>query len=472
MRRFIICLVVVAGAALFATALAQQKPTIVVAGDGGNNQVEWTWFKSEIEAEYNVNLQIVPLSFSNLYSKLKSQFVAQTGAYDIIVFFPKYIGDFASNGYIIPLTQYVKKWDPGLSDIVPAFNDLYDKWGNDIYAFPYDGDVLALFYRTDLFDNAAEKAAFKSKYGYELAPPETWQQYTDIAQFFTRKKGDKLAGQTLTAPFYGFALYGQKDFGYGWFLMRFASLGGHYFDADMNPGINSKAGVQALEDMKAMLPYAPPETMNYGFDEEQAAFLNGNVAMEVNWTDPGRVGQDPSMSKIVGKIGTALVPGAKQADGTVVHTAPMLAGRVIGVTRSCKEPVTCYKIARFMTQEASLAYVSSSQTGQDPFRLSAYQNPGAFDMFSDDAQAEQYLNGIKSNLQHGFPELTLPGTDQYMSALSAAVSNYLSGGGNAQSALDSVAKQWNDITNNIGRDHQKELWAKISTVWKQYGFAP
>ena len=31
-----------------------------------------------------------------------------------------------------------------------------------------------------------EQAAFEAKYGYELVPPTTWEQYRDVAEFFTR----------------------------------------------------------------------------------------------------------------------------------------------------------------------------------------------------------------------------------------------------------------------------------------------
>ena len=30
------------------------------------------------------------------------------------------------------------------------------------------------------------KSAFKAKYGYDLKPPTTWQQYSDVAAFFTK----------------------------------------------------------------------------------------------------------------------------------------------------------------------------------------------------------------------------------------------------------------------------------------------
>ena len=43
-----------------------------------------------------------------------------------------------------------------------------------------------LFYRTDLWEDATNMADFEAKYGYPLAPPTTWEQYRDMAEFFTR----------------------------------------------------------------------------------------------------------------------------------------------------------------------------------------------------------------------------------------------------------------------------------------------
>jgi multiple sugar transport system substrate-binding protein len=454
------------------TAAPKHKVTLVVAGDGGNNQVQWTWFKQEMEEEFDVNLEIVGLSFDDLYTKLKTEFVAGSGAYDIVVFFPKHLGDFVANGYILPITSYLNA-GPGadMEDIVPRFRDLYSKVGNDYYTLPYDGDILALFYRTDLFSNADEQAAFKAKYGYDLKPPETWEQYHQVAEFFTRKKGDKLAGQALTDDFYGTATYGQKDFQYAWYLNYAASMGVKYFDADMKPGINSDAAVKALEMYKQELKYCPPETQTYGFDQLQAIFLQGKTAMEIQWTDPGRVGQNPQISTIVGKIGTALVPGTKTGD-KVFHAPVMAAGRVIGITKWAKDPAKAYQVARFMADEASLAYVSSPATGQDPFRYSHYKAVGAFEMFPTKKDAEDYLNGIKANLENGFPELNMPGTEQYYSALAIGISTYFSSpDADAKKTLDDVAKQWEDITNTLGRDKQKEIYLQLNQVWKEAGIS-
>ncbi len=454
-------------------AIAQDKVKLVVAGDGGNNQIAWFWNEQQMETEFGVDLEILGFSFEDLYTKLKTEFVAGTGAFDIVVFYPKHLGDFVANGYLIPLTPYINS-GPGadMDDIVPAFRDLYGKVGDDYYALPYDGDVLALFYRTDLFENEEESQAFEAKYGYPLAPPETWQQYLDIAQFFTRKAGDKLAGETLTEDFYGTATYGQKDFQYAWYLNYAASMGFTYFDENMKPLINSPAAVKALEMYKQEFQYAPPETITYGFDELQAIFLQGRVAMEIQWTDPGRVGQNPEISKIAGKIGTALVPGT-EVNGTVVHRPVMAGGRVIGVTKWAKDPAKAYQVARYMSDEASLGYVSSPQTGQDPFRYSHYEHVGAFEMFPTPEQAANYLNGIRANLENGFPEMSIPGTEQYLNSLAIALNTYLTTpDADAQATLDEVARQWDEITDTLGRDTQKAIYQQMLQVWEEVGIQP
>src|SRR5215217_7352433 len=45
-------------------------------------------------------------------------------------------------------------------------------------------DVSALYYQKNLYQDEAKKAAFKEKYGYDLTPPDTWQQVSDQAAFF------------------------------------------------------------------------------------------------------------------------------------------------------------------------------------------------------------------------------------------------------------------------------------------------
>jgi multiple sugar transport system substrate-binding protein len=65
---------------------------------------------------------------------------------------------------------------------------------------PRHSDVSNLFYQKSLYEDAEKQAAFKEKYGYDLAPPETWAQVKDQAIFFSNPP-----------DFYGFQFVGKDE---------------------------------------------------------------------------------------------------------------------------------------------------------------------------------------------------------------------------------------------------------------------
>ena len=62
-------------------------------------------------------------------------------------------------------------------------------WAGKTYGMPSNSAVMMMFYRKDLFEDPTEQAAFKEQYGYDLAVPQTWDQYRDTAEFFDREAG-------------------------------------------------------------------------------------------------------------------------------------------------------------------------------------------------------------------------------------------------------------------------------------------
>ena len=95
-------------------------------------------------------------------------------------------------------------WLSAFAPAMAPLDDLYtddvkkDLFGGLVTEAQVDGHFIGMpvwtnseiiFYRTDLFEDAANKADFEAKYGYPLAPPTTWKQYQDIAEFFTRNEG-------------------------------------------------------------------------------------------------------------------------------------------------------------------------------------------------------------------------------------------------------------------------------------------
>lgn len=451
------------------TSFSQTKVTITVYGDQGQNLNPVEWLKP-LAAAKGISLEIVGVPFTSVYEKLKTEFVGGTGAYDVAIFYPAYLGEFAEFGYLQPLDGLFSVHDPNMADVVPAYRDLYTQYNGKTYALPYDGDILNLYYVKDIFTNSAEKAAFKAKFGQELAVPRTWDDLSKVAQFFTRKKGEKLAGKVLDQDYYGFAFLGQRGFAYAWWGNIFGSLGGAYFDRNMKPQINSKAGIDALKIQKALMAYCPPDVMNMGYPELMNAYLQGRVATMIQWSDVWKKANDPKLSKIVHNAGISQVPGVKQADGSIYFRAAAPVGRVIGIPTTTKHPKEAFWVASMLSYDESIKAVTSNDSGEDPYRISHMNNIKAFEKFGTAAEAKNYLDTVKDNLNHIFPDINIPGSAEYLDALDVAVTSALSGTGDVAGPLNTAAATWDKITQSLDVNKQKKIYNAMLVAWKKYGF--
>jgi multiple sugar transport system substrate-binding protein len=446
--------------------------TVNLVGDAGHNLKPYEFWKNEFD-EAGIDIQITEVPFEGVYEKLKTEFVAGTGAFDAVTFYPSFIGDFAGNGHLAPLDEFMAQdpapvWDPNADDVLRPFWELYSKFDGKVYALPIDGDVHMLMYRQDLFENPAEQAAFKEQYGKDLAPPETWDDWLQIGEFFTREAGDTLAGETLERDFYGSAEFAKRGFSFAWFVDRWAAFGEPYFDENMVPQVNSPNAVKALQNFVDSLNNAPPDVLGYGYDELRDAFINGDVAMVVQWTDVPKKGADPNQSAIAGKIGVGRVPGW-EVNGEVVHRAMMPVGRVVGVAADSANKEAAYWVAKHVSYDRSLENVSTPLTGLDPYRTIHFTNPEAYTMFPSTEEAQAYLDGVAAAMADGYPEIFIPGAAQYQDALDLHVNKALAGQESAQEALDAVAAEWEEITDKLGREQQTELWNKALVTYQELG---
>lgn len=445
--------------------------TLTVVGDEGQNMAAFDQYADEL-AKAGITIEKVGTTFTGLYDRLKTDFVAGSSDSDLVLFYPSYLGDFAGNGYLEPLNDLMDKepasiWSPKLDQVQTAYEEVYLKWDGQTYALPYDGDVLNMYFRKDLFNNEEEQAAFEEQFGRELTPPETWDEWLEVAEFFTREEGDTLAGETLDKPFYGTATYGARGFSYAWFLARFASTGGVYFDDDMNPLINSDAAVESLQKMVDVLPYSPPDVLGYGYEELKNTFLDGNVAMVIQWSDVGKKTADPEVSEIVGKAGFGLVPGT-EIDGKVNHRAPMPVGRVLAVPESSENKEAAYWVAKFLSLDKSQITVGANWSGQDPYREAHFTDLSHYP-FEDQEVAQAWADATMANLRNGFPDLNIPGAAEYNDALDLAVNKALSGQLEPKAALDGAAEEWEAINQRLGADNQKQFWEQALSGYRDAG---
>jgi multiple sugar transport system substrate-binding protein len=151
------------------------------------------------------------------------------------------------------------------------------------------GDVVGWTYRKDWFTNPELMAEFKTKYSWDLAPPTTFDQLKQIAEFF---QGRSIDGKTV----YGTSLYterGSEGVTMGAMDVMY-SYGFKYENPEkpyeMEGFVNSPGAVAGLEFYKALYDCCtPPGSANAYMGEGVDAFKSGQTAMHMNFafTWPG-----------------------------------------------------------------------------------------------------------------------------------------------------------------------------------------
>ena len=401
-----------------------------------------------------VKIQVIEIPISELFTKTVAEHRAGTGAYDMLNVVPAWLPDLVTAGVLEPLDEYVDKYGyrDELQDIAPTYRDNQMTYGGKIYGLPDDGDVLILYYRTDLFGDADNQKAFKDQYGYDLAPPSDWQQFYEISKFFTDQYAPKLYGSALIhAPGLVHYLY----------LQRFRTAGGKLFDGEsMKAQINGDTGVAVLQDMVKQLDNMPKGAAGWGPIEVLNSWLAGELAMQIWWPPPGRwsagYGAEEEAlswlpkSTIAGKVGYALPP-----DGY----PELAAGFALSVAANSKKKELAYLFAQWLnSKDISIQRVTLPYALRDPFRTSHFNSDHYKNLWP---AAKDYLATLQQGAETGLLDLSIIDTFAYEESLTRAVVSALAGG-DAKEALEQAAEEWDALTEDIGVDDQREayqIWA-------------
>ena len=295
--------------------------------------------------------------------------------------------EYAKEGIVIPLDDYVKRdsAEVDFDDFIEKVRIAESVLDGRIWLIPQRADAQSLFYRKDLFEDEKNKQEFKKRFGYELKPPDTWLQFRDIAEFFTRDTNNDgkidLYGTILTLK--------RPHFAFEFFAMRYwAFTNQQFLDENHNPIFNSPRGVEGLKFLTGLKKYAPPGVSNWQHDEAISAFASGMAAMCPQWFAFNPVLNDPNASKIVGKIGVALIPGMIH-DGRLVR-APSIGGGSFGIPVDSKNKEEAWTFIKYMTGKEFMR--NAAIKGAIVTRKSSYADPEVLKAQPDFAIHLQTLN--------------------------------------------------------------------------------
>jgi multiple sugar transport system substrate-binding protein len=286
----------VSAVALSACGVGGPAPAASGAGGGSltvlceaGGQAELTPVADAFTKETGTKVTFVALPYDGLYNRFNTELSAGTPSFDVAAMDAIWLPTFA--GKLTPIDDMFT--DAVKADLFPSLVSGAQIDGKFV-GMPAWANAEILFYRTDLFEDAKEKAAFKSEYGYELAAPTTWEQFNDVAQFFTR--GTEL---------YGTDVKGAVETEWLAHVVQ-AGAAGPVLDPAGKVIIDDAAHVAALtfySDLYTKLKVAPPGAAQVDWGAAQNLFNQGKTAMTRFWAHAYR--QIPKDASVYGKVGVA-----------------------------------------------------------------------------------------------------------------------------------------------------------------------
>lgn len=437
----------------------------------------------EFNALTGANVKVTTVPFGELYNNILTDAATGTNSFDAWVFAPQWIVDFAVPGYIEDLTSRVAadaalEWD----DVAPFFRDFSATFEGSVYTIPLDGDFHMVYYRSDVLEEAG------------LAPPRTWDEYLAVAGAVhgTDMNGDGEAD-------YGSCISkarGQQSY---WWIISIAApyvqsqgtSAGVFFDLDdFTPLVDNEGFIRALEVYAATGAFGPPEENNHGVGDSRGLFTSGRCALTLDWGDIGTLAADPENSQVVDKVGSLVTPGSREvidANGRLVpcdqatcphavdgvNFAPFASfgGWSGGVNANSDDAVkdAAYAFLSYVSQPAQANVdVTVGATGFNPYRVSQFEN---LDLWVDGgmsrAAAEDYLGAIGASLNspNMVLDIRVPQNQRYQqNVLDTVLAQFIAGELTAEEAASEIYDQWEEITDELGRDDQLAAYRNTLNV--------
>ncbi len=360
-------------------------------------------------------------------------------------------------------------------------------WGNTTFAVPFGSPVLTLYCRADLLEKFGAK------------PPRNWAEYQKLAKLFgDRGKLGELA-PSEGAPWVG----AMEPLAPGWagvmLLARAAPYATHranysaVFQLEtMEPLIDGPPFVRALEEQVETLGENVAEQLRADPADVRRAFWAGRCGMAITWPSHARTdkrsasAEASSQAKAADKeapvegreirLSVAELPGSTEVYNIASQNwetrrpeeetrVPLLgiAGRLGVVTTRCASIDTAFRLLTWISGQPAGQAAAAVSPATTLFRQSQLRLPQAWtETEFPAAVAAHYALLTQQTLsrEQAMFALRIPGRGEYLAALDEAVHQVLRGQQKPLDALRQVKIRWQEITNRLGVDRQREAYRR------------
>lgn len=237
-----------------------------------------------------------PVDFAAQLEKAQLSLSQSQGTYDVVEVYSATLSQYAGKGWLAPLDDFYAKHGERykLNDIDPVLLE-FAKYDGKLYAIPMMVNVHVMVYRKDIFDKLG------------LKPPTTLDEMTAAAETI-KKSGEMKFPLALT-----FSADADISTAYNNSL---TSLGADWLDPKTDkPLLTSPESVAAVESLKKLTPYLPPDHLSANNVAIATRIQTGDAAIGVMYTGSMAAIDDPKKSKFAGKFGFAPPPSVKAGGG-------------------------------------------------------------------------------------------------------------------------------------------------------------
>jgi multiple sugar transport system substrate-binding protein len=305
-----------------AAAIAVPLAVVAIAGcssGGGSSEeekvteltipaAETPWLPSyqkiaaEYEAETGVKINLTTFPMDGLLTQEANAAQSGSNAFDVLQLNEQWVGQFYDSQWVQPLTDIDPDftWDEGLIEF-----DGVGRWDADLrstspdgvpYSLPINGNIQLFMYRTDVYDQLG------------LEVPTTWDEVVETGE----------AARAAGAVTDGYVLRGKTPT-YDFSAVLF-SEGGSWFageaEGDWTPTIDTDEMRAALEQFKALAAVGPAAPQTIAQAEATSLMQGGSTLQATLVTAVAAPLENPEASRVAGKIGYAVLPGATPVSGT------------------------------------------------------------------------------------------------------------------------------------------------------------
>ncbi len=326
----------------------------------------------------------LPDDSDDQYAQLVTNLQAHSSVYDVMSLDVIWTAEFASSGWITPLSagQF-----PLAQFLRPAVATA--TYQGHLYAVPFTSNAGLLYYRKDILAAAG------------AAPPKTWAQLAHLAR-------------TL-APRYHVGGYGGQFQAYEGLTVNFAeavqSAGGSLLSPNGSAvTVDSPQAVEALQFLVSGFRqgWIPQAALGWNEALSQQAFEGGKLLFLRNWPYVYGDASKPGPGNVVaGKIGVTTLPGLHGPGSST------LGGANLAISAYAQHPATALAFIKYLTSEATERFILE-RSALPPVWTSLYSQPGLIKQFP-------FLPVLKQAILTAKPRPALVDYSQFSLAISSAV---------------------------------------------------